>query len=466
MLLMACFVSCTENEYYIVAGKEDVEEQEKSYTIMMYGCGGGNLDKAMIINIQEALLEGTAGRVKFTGQVKFSARFQDTEEFGGTQRFVVGPENGLWYSPVQVLDKDLELNDPKNLTDFINWSKQQCPADEYILLLWNHGSAWLPRMDARAIIHDDSNKPNALTLNGLVQGVKDSGTKMKMIYFDACLMGMAEVLTGVSECADYALCATHVTPNMGGDYNSLIYNLNNYADFETAMAEYGREVIRHWESDGLPLDIKLVDLSKMNPFLEDVKELSGYLADAARITSAYRTDINNGVAVSPTSNEAIIAANFEKALNSCYLYFWEYDKNNVPKYPFYDIHMLSELMAGGRSNSYSARFINISSRINRSLKDVIVSEYSTTASSGWKFSLGVTVVDKEAWTRNGYYKTYSGLKFDQQTGWGEWLSINPVAPKGNPNPFTISGVSDDEEEEPEIPLEEEIEEMLKMIGKR
>ena len=133
MLLVASVVSCTKVEYVTVTPEEETDLS--TYTIMMYGCGGGNLDLAMVTNIREALLAGASDRVKFTGQIKFSSKLQEYEETAGTQRFIVGdtPEN--WYTPVEVLDTDLKLYDPQNLTDFLNWSKEQCPADEYILLM-------------------------------------------------------------------------------------------------------------------------------------------------------------------------------------------------------------------------------------------------------------------------------------------------------------------------------------------
>lgn len=485
-LVMACFTACTKEEYIFITSPE-VEEDKSTYTIMMYGCGGGNLDRAMILNIQEALLEGSSDRVQFTGQIKFSARFQETEEFSGTQRFIVGTENDTWYTPVEVLDGEMKLYDPQNIADFITWSKEQCPADEYILLLWNHGSAWLPKYDtttSRAIVHDDNHNSRAITLDELVAGITASRVKMKMIYFDACLMGMAEVLAGLDDCSEYVLCASHVTPGMGGDYNSLIYNLNNSTNFESAINEYGREVMAHWNNQGLPLDLKLVNLGKMDNLMANIKTLSGYLEDVAQITAEYKEDVKNGVQINPYDDRALIAEIFEYAVNRCYCYIWEY-KDGVATYPFYDLHMFTELLTCGDTHSYSARFVDIASRINRSMKEAIVFKHSSTISGALDFSMGVTIVSKDTWTKHGYDTTYNGLKFDQLTSWGKWLSKNPLNPTGNPNPMTIIGANggnegegegegegedgedgeDGENGEEEITLEEEIEQMLNLIGR-
>lgn len=503
-LFVACFTACTE-KYYVVEPEKEQQVDKSTYTIMMYGCGGANLDKEMILNIQEALHAGTTDRVKFTGQIKFSARFQQTEVFHGTQRFIVAPTNDTWYTPVEVLDENLPLYDPQNLIDFIHWSKEQCPADEYILLLWNHGSAWLPEVDApdsRAIIHDDVLNNRAMTLDELVQGIKGSGTKLKMIYFDACLMGQAEVLAGVSDCAEYAMCASHITPGMGGDYNSLIYQLDNSTNFEQAMAEYGREVIAHWDKAYFVLDLKVVKLDKMAQLMKEVKTLSGYLEEIAKISQQLVTDSENGATILPYDNNTLIAQTLQTAVNKSYNYFWEKNESGST-YPFYDLHMLAEYLANGPTNSYSARLIDASSRINRALNQAIISKHQTSNSIGWDFTMGITVVDKNIWVEKKYDKSYNKLVFDQATNWSKWLAINPFNPTDNPNSLTIiaenNGNGGQEGENPEgenpegenpegdnpegdnpegenpegegdggnteMTLEAEIEQMLKLIGR-
>ena len=122
LFIVTIFASCVEKEYITVAGDEKPKD-ESTYTIMMYGCGGGNLDLPMVTNIREALLAGSTDRVKFTGQVKFSKKFQAYEETAGTQRFIVDSTSENWYTPVEILDTQLKLYDPQKLTDFINWSK-------------------------------------------------------------------------------------------------------------------------------------------------------------------------------------------------------------------------------------------------------------------------------------------------------------------------------------------------------
>lgn len=431
LFIVTIFASCVEKEYITVAGDEKPKD-ESTYTIMMYGCGGGNLDLPMVTNIREALLAGSTDRVKFTGQVKFSNKFQAYEETAGTQRFIVDSTSENWYTPVEVLDTQLKLYDPQNLTDFINWSKEQCPADEYILLLWNHGSAWVPKYDApvgRAVIHDDMFDKAALTLEDLVKGIKDSGTKMKMIYYDACLMGMLEIMSGIAECADYAMAASHITPGIGGDYNSLIHHLNNSTNFEEAMKEYCAETVSHWNVDEKPYDLTLVNLSKMDNLLGEIKLFSGYMKEIVQIASKYNEDPG-----SMTGDEMQIYASFRLVMDNCYMY-----DANYRSYPFFDLQHFAEIFTYIH-NSYTAKLVDASSRLKRAFKDAIVcKQLSNVIAGNLNLSLGLTIIHDQYWEERGYNGTYTNLKFHQVTNWGDWISINPFAPSGRLNPDTVLG---------------------------
>lgn len=461
ILCVACIVSCTKTEYVTVLPEEEVDNS--TYTIMMYGCGGANLDDAMVLNIQEALLAGASDRVKFTGQIKFSKRYQVEEALAGAQRFIVGEPGAQWYEPVEVLPSDLPLHQPETLTDFINWSKEQCPADEYILILWNHGGAWFPSDDYaennRAVVYDDNNGNVGLGLDNMVKGIKGSNTKFKMIYYDACLMGMIEIIAGISECTDYTMCASHITPGLGGDYNSLIHHLNASTNFEESMAAYCRETVAHWEPAGMALDLMLVNNRKLQPLLDEIKVLSGYVTELAEIYNDYQDDEEYDAMKSTLSDT------FKLAVTNCYHYDWSYYEDGFPAYPFFDLQQFVELLANGGVTPYSAKFVDLASRINRASADALICKELTAPISHMDFTFGICIIDKLTWKYTGYSPAYEELEFHKQTGWGNWLKINQVLPVGNPDPSSFVDMSEGVEPEP-IPVEEEIDYLLRLIGKR
>lgn len=434
LFLVLLFSSCSKDVVLDSYGKP---EDTDTYTIMMYGCGGGNLDFFMIQNIEEALLIGSSDKVKFTGQINFSNAFQSVDGMQNTQRFIVGDTPNQSYEPVYTYDKLLNLSDPKNLTDFINWSKKECPSDKYILLLWNHGGGWLPHYDApesKGIIFDDNFKNGeCLTLNNLVKGIEDSNTKFKMIYFDACLMGMLEVITGVKECTDYVMTASHITPGLGGDYNSLIYHLGTNTNFEDSMKEYCRETVSHWSAQNQPLDLKVIRMNKLDNFLSEVKVFAGLLNEVTDYVNQYIDQKATGTLTpEDTAMQLTVYNMYNYAINSCYHY---YNTSSPNFYPFYDILYLAEYFTASQQyTTFSARFVDMASRLNRSWDKTVVCSHVSSIARNYDFSVAVTIVDKVLWKEKKYDSTYNGLVFDQVTNWGTWLSKNPIRPTNNPSP--------------------------------
>ena len=466
MLLVASVVSCTKVEYVTVTPEEETDLS--TYTIMMYGCGGENLDEAMILNIQEALHAGATDRVNFTGQIKFSARFQQNDVLKGTQRFVVGEAGDMWYEPVEVMGSDVELYEPQVLADFIKWSKEQRPADNYILILWNHGGGWFPTHDyydqgeSRAIVYDDYYGKRGLSLSNLVQGIKASDTKFKMIYFDACVMGMLEVVAGLGECTDYTMCASHITPGNGGDYDALMYHLNQSTNFEESMKSYCRETVTHWSIQATPYDLMVVNNTKMEPVLDAVKTLAGYVKEVLDMCMEYSENADEDEV---DKNIEYLASIFNSAVNYCY----NYDTG----FPFYDIRTFAEVLANSVSTTHSAKFASVASTLHRAMDEAIVCKQLTSVISGMDLSMAVTIVDHDLWELFGYQKAYDTLYFQQRTGWGDWLAMNPVTPTTNPNPGTVVPGGGEEGEGGEggggaqqpVSPEEEIEHILTIIGK-
>ena len=152
-------------------------------------------------------------------------------------------------------------------------------------------------------------------------------------------------------------------------------------------------------------------------------------------------------------------------MNSCYHYDWDYYEDGTPYYPYYDILSFVELLANGETNTYSARFVDISSRINRAFADAVVCQQLTSPIAYKNFTMGVTIVDKRVWRREGYDPAYYELMFQLKTGWGNWLKINTAAPTGNPNPLTYGELPNSVEEQ-EPPIQEEIDYILSLIGKK
>lgn len=405
---LGLFVGCTEKNYYLIEDSTDKD----TYTIMLYGCGGGNLDPAMDLNLQEAIAEGVNERVQFTGQIKYSKEYQEANpDLQGTLRFTLRDAAEGDIVPAEVFSETLPLYDPQTLADFITWSKQTAPADQYILVLWNHGNGWMPQSDgvkSRAVCFDDNFEGMpALSLDELIEAIKLSDTHFKTIYYDACLMAVLENYAALPEVADYVLGASHPTPGIGGDYSSLIYNLTNSTNFEEAMTDYCNDVVRHWEASNEAYDLGLFDLSQMEDVLKGVSLLGETLAEVVQLQSG------------DEYFDSYMIAAVEYSFFTCYRY--------QSSSPFYDVGNLAELLAYRVSHiHYTPLFIRAASTLSRALSRGFVCHCTTSALSSKHVTIGVTMLHKKDWELNGYEGVYQGLAFDRQTQWSEWLKSNDM----------------------------------------
>ena len=288
MVVMASLTtlsSCHKDDDVAVPEPAPQPAKPTTYTIMLYGCGGGNLDDCLDYNLSQLDAHGKTDRVNFTGLVKFSKPLQNEETTEGTRLFTLTSE-GL--KNEKVYEANYRLDNPAHLTQFIKDSKEKMPADKYILIFWNHGQEFGPNdqlpenkdyqetANSRSILFDDNTGKASLSVYEIEKGIKDSGTKMDLIYMDLCNYGMAEVYYQLKDCARYMMAAAAPTPSIGGNYTELMEDLQNNDSLTDAIKEYVPNCVRSWKNvnDGkIQEDLECYDLSYMD-------ELAGYMKGA------------------------------------------------------------------------------------------------------------------------------------------------------------------------------------------
>ena len=277
-----------------------------TYTIMLYGCGGGNLDDALDYNLSQLEAHGKADRINFTGLIKFSKPRQSEVTMEGTRLFTLTNE-GLKNEKVH--DANYRMDNPAHLAQFIKDTKEKMPADKYILIFWNHGGEFgladkLPseadyteKSGSRALLFDDNVDDNSLSAYEIEKGIKDSGTKMDLIYMDVCNMGMAEVNYQLRECTKYLMAASAPTPGIGGNYSELMEDLQTNDSLADAIKEYVPNCVKNWNNEIMEEpaqeDLECYDLSYMDEFAGYLKGAVGEFKKLAQETSEMQTFLDS-----------------------------------------------------------------------------------------------------------------------------------------------------------------------------
>ncbi len=138
----------------------------------------------------------------------------------GHAYWYVGPDGA---STNPAVNSERDMADPAVLTNFLTWGTTQFAAPQLLLAVVNHGNGWLPGRGAGArgkgISFDEGGTPgnrsddSSMGMGPLRQALDNHGDPFHfdVLYFDACLMGMAEVAYEVKSYADFLVCSQAVS---------------------------------------------------------------------------------------------------------------------------------------------------------------------------------------------------------------------------------------------------------------
>jgi len=241
---------------------------------MIYSASDNNLYDMMQHDLDEAERVGTTDQLNIVAQTDHGPRG------GGGQRLELqtNQEPGL-QSPVMEELGPLNMASPENLADFVTWSQENYPADNYMLILSDHGGGW------RGALADQSGKGWMSTpkiAEGLRLAEERTGRKLDVLGFDACLMASSEVAHEVKDRASYMVGSEETEGGAGWSYNrvlseSLLSDMDRTlrARLDLTPRELAVRVVEcaEGEQDNLPT-MSALDLSRIDEVTGSVAALS------------------------------------------------------------------------------------------------------------------------------------------------------------------------------------------------
>ena len=205
-------------------------------------------------------------------------------------RYVV---SGGKVETAEILDSSMCMAEPDKLRDFIAWTKENYPADRYMLVLWDHGGGF-----ASGYGHDDLNKrkgdSSTMTASEIIGAIRDAGVTFDLIGFDACLMQNIEYANALEPYADYYLASEETEPGTGWFYTSGFGKLAE--DPTLSTEEFGKAMVSSYDqcnqayNDGEvqpQTTLSLVDLTLVKPVYANLealyKKASDEIADSPAV---------------------------------------------------------------------------------------------------------------------------------------------------------------------------------------
>jgi len=160
------------------------------------------------------------------------------------------------------------MGDPETLTDFLTYGYENYPAEQYSVILWNHGGGQFYGYGVDEIYND------RLYMDELHTAFENSpfneNNKLEFIGFDACLMATIETANALYPYANYLVSSQESEPGNGWNYDFLdeIDDMNDGKEMGAAICDY---YVEGCKADGLydtyEITLSVMDLNKF----EDVE---------------------------------------------------------------------------------------------------------------------------------------------------------------------------------------------------
>lgn len=156
---------------------------------------------------------------------------------------------------------NMNMGQSDTLSFFLNTAYEKCPADRYMLILWNHGGGPIG-----GVCLDENYDDDSLTLPEIITALDNSpfrDRKLDLIGFDACLMGSVEIAWQMAPYANYMVASEEREPGSGWNYSFLTGMEHDDSPIATARRIIDTYIDTTDPEKGANLTLSCIDLSKM-----------------------------------------------------------------------------------------------------------------------------------------------------------------------------------------------------------
>ena len=229
-------------------------ESPNEWTVLIFMNGKNDLEEFAIKDFLELAQVGSSKDVDFVVQMGRPEGRPDDQAplknvFGGwsgARRFHI--QKGSTPAPGKELEvvgsgAEVDMGAPETLAGFLQWGKSRFPARRYAVIIWNHGQGYRLMMpDAEAFngasvrrqqtapsrgrdprshraVSQDSDTGSIIYNADLRSSIASAfGPELRLVGFDACLMGMIETAYELREVAPVMVGSEELEPGDGWDY--------------------------------------------------------------------------------------------------------------------------------------------------------------------------------------------------------------------------------------------------------
>ena len=196
-------------------------EQQSQWTVMVYMNGESSLEDDMLADFLEMAAVGSSDEVNIVVQMdRIPGNDTSYGNWTNTRRGRV--ESGdipdtSWGTSIG----EVNMGAASTLSGFAAWATSTYPAENYAIILWDHGDGFA------GVCPDESSNDDELEVPELTAAFSTMSSDLRVIAFDACLMGMTELGYQFAPFADVFVGSEETLPNDGYNYAFLRSVVNN-----------------------------------------------------------------------------------------------------------------------------------------------------------------------------------------------------------------------------------------------
>ena len=275
-------------------------QSRKKWTVLAYICSDNDLERFGLQDVNEMEQVGSSDQVNIVAQID---RMREGMEgatitdgnWTGTRRYYVTRDSDMGKIGSKMVGNlgEQDMGDKKTLAEFLKWGVKTYPADNVMVVIWNHGAGWIG-------VALDQDTDHILSMTdvswALREGQKElskvngKASKFAIVDFDACLMGTIEVAYEISDCAAFLVGSEENEPGQGmpyADYLGPLVKNPALAPREVTKRMVGTYVYSYAKGGsatnqfvmGSPVTKSATDLSKLPALVQKFDKLGKALLD-------------------------------------------------------------------------------------------------------------------------------------------------------------------------------------------
>ena len=201
-----------------------------SWLVMLYQNADDEiLEEDIFIDLNEAEIVGSTDAVTIVSQMdRYDGAYDGGGDWTSTKRYLITQDNDLETIASQEIEDlgEMDSGDSATLVEFAVWAIANYPADNYVLILSDHGAGWTGGWN-----DDDPYEGSSFSLQDIDDALGEIVARtgidaFELVGFDACLMGQLEVMSAIAPHARYSVGSEELEPSLGWAYADFLSALN------------------------------------------------------------------------------------------------------------------------------------------------------------------------------------------------------------------------------------------------